>query len=321
MSTFLTQIAGFWSDLFYNSIISPIVNFFAYFFGMFLYGLQLGMFYVIDAVQMVVRKISGLPAYSINGERTYGYIVDGQERNDDLVMAFLESETTQSVFFSILIAAVFLLFITTVIAVLKTEFDTKSNAKGPIFASALKSIVYFALVPVVCYLGIIVSNIVLKTLDGATSRDAVSFSSQVFTAAGHSCNRARESSDFAKQVYDSGILPGTAQLGGFDQEKVAMLIDDAFRRNLNAVGADNGTATIQVVGDWGFGTRNYTFSSFDVKDYTIVYEFYNTAMYNYLIGYVAGLTIMFMLLNLLIGVIRRIFELVILFVVSPAVVS
>ena len=322
-------------NAFEHYIVDPIVRCLTYIFGMLFYGLQIGMFYVIDTVQMVVRKIVGLPAYSINGERTYGYTIDGVERNDDLVMAFLESDTVQSVFISVLVAAIFLLFIATVVAILKSETDAKSNAKGPIFANALKSIVYFFMVPVVCYLGIIVSNLVLKTLDGATSRDAISFSSQVFVAAAYEANRVNKDSDFAMEVWKSQVIPGSALLTEAEVKtdagrlKLAALVDDAFRRGLTPVtdgtfssrdGVRN-TVTIQIWGSPGLHKESHSFNQFDVKDYGLVFYYYDVMAYNYLIGYVAGVTILGMLLNLLIGVIRRVFEICVLFVVSPAVVA
>lgn len=322
-------------NAFKEHIVDPLITCLSYIFGMLFYGLQIGMFYVIDTVQMAVRKIVGLPAYSINGERTYGYVVDGVERNDDLVVAFLESETVQSVFISILIAAVFLLFISTVVAILKSETDAKSNAKGPIFGNAIKSIVCFFMVPVVCYVGIFVANLVLKTLDGATSRDAISFSSQIFVASAYNANKITKDSSFAKEVWESQIIPGSALLSAGDMEtdagrlKLAALVDDAFRRVLSPVtdgssGSRDGvrtTVTITVVSNWGLGKADHSFNQFDVKDYDLVFHYYDVISYNYLIGYVAGATIVGMLLNLLIGVIRRIFEICVLFVVSPAVVA
>lgn len=330
-------------DTLKDIIVKPIVNAFTewiimpiiYIVGAILYGLQTGLFYVIDTIQMVVRKIVGLPAYSINGERTYGYIVNGEERNDDLVMSFLESDTVRSVFISVLVAGVFLLFISTVIAVLKSETDEKSNAKGPIFSNAIKSIVYFFMVPVVCYLGIIVANLVLKTLDAATSRDAISFSSQIFCAAAYSSNRIKSDADFAAEVWNSQHIPGSSVISDeaearsdAGREKLAALVDDAFRRGLSPV-TDRGyassnnrvTVSINTRKSMGFGKEDYYFDQFDVKDYRLVFYYYNVLSYNYLIGYAAGLIILGMLLNLLIGVIRRIFEIVTLFVLSPAVVA
>ncbi len=333
------------ADILTEWVIDPLVTFITYIFGMFFYGIQIGIFYVIDLVQMVVRKVAGLPAYSINGERTYGYMVDGEERNDDLVMYLIESEIVQQVFISILIAAVFLLFIATVVAVLKSETDAKSNAKGPIFGNAIKSIVYFFMVPVVCYLGIMVSNIVLRTLDGATSRDAISFSAQIFTAATFNENRILEDDKLASEIYEAKIVPGTSQISSGEfyinkeekkvtdigKEKLAALVDDCFLRGLSPVtdgspvqmGGEQQRVTVQIetVGGWGIGSREYSFDKYDVKDYALVFKFYDVIGYNYLIGYAGGLTIMVMLLQLLIGIIRRLFELATLFVVSPAIVA
>jgi len=309
-------------EQFNDKIVQPLITFFSYLIGGILYGIQIGLFYIMDAIQMVVRKISGLPAYNLNGERTFGYYVDGVEHNDDLVMAFLESETVRDVFISVLVAAIFLLFISTVIAILKSEVDLKSsNAKGPIFGNAIKSIVYFFMVPVVCYVGIIVSNLVLKTLDGATSRGAVSFSAQIFYTSSFNCNRILEDKDFAEEVLASGIIPNSAGIKDVDSDAnrkaLAKLVDEAFK----LVKTPEGTATIEVVGAAGFSTDDYTFSKFDIKDYRLIFYYYNVLAYNYLIGYASGFIVLGMLLNLLIGVIRRVFELVVLFVVSPAIVA
>ena len=302
----------------------------------------------MDAVQLVFRRVAGLDIYYDNGVAVEG----------DLVIKFLQDSTVQAVFFSILIAAIILLFITTFIAVLKTEFDEKDNAKGPVFKSALKAIAYFAIVPVVCFLGIMVSNIVLRMLDGATSRDAQSFSTQLFTAAAWDANRARNDADFAKEVYlnckwipgmssltlgntseviieeqqsssqnsanqsaygqSSGpvvLADGDVTLTAYDQEAIADLIDQAFR---GAYAPTTGTATIHGNKGWDY---EQTFSVFSITNYDLVFYFYDPISYNYLIGYVGGFAICMLMLNLLIGVIQRIFELCVLFVLSPAAVA
>ena len=309
----------------------------------------MGLFYIMDAVQLVFRRVAGLDIYYDNGVAVEG----------DLVIKFLQDSTVQAVFFSILIAAIILLFITTFIAVLKTEFDEKDNAKGPVFKSALKAIAYFAIVPVVCFLGIMVSNIVLRMLDGATSRDAQSFSTQLFTAAAWDANRARNDADFAKEVYlnckwipgmssltlgntseviiedqnqassqsntnqnaygqsTSGVTlaDGDVTLTAYDQEAIADLIDQAFR---GAYAPTTGTATIHGNKGWDY---EQTFSVFSITSYDLVFYFYDPISYNYLIGYVGGFAICMLMLNLLIGVIQRIFELCVLFVLSPAAVA
>ena len=296
-------------------IVEPLVNFFCYWVGALLYGIQLGMFYIIDAVTLVFRKAAGLDVYYQNGQAVEG----------DLVIQFLQSSTVQAVFISILVAAIILLFITTFIAVLKVEFDEKDNSRSGIFKSALKAIAYFAVVPVVCFLGIIVSNFVLKMLDSATSRNAHSFSTQIFTAASWDASRARNEADFAEKIWEGrngefSYIPGIANLGAYSQTAIADLIDNAFRTAAAPIG-DNNTASFTTVGDSGFGQKTRTFSVFSVTNYQLVFFFYNPISYNYIIGYIASVMILVLLLNLLVGVICRIFELSVLFVLSPLAVS
>lgn len=292
------------SDAFNNFIVSPIFNFFSYIIGAIFYGIQMGLFYIMDAIQLVFRRVAGLDVYYDNGVAVEG----------DLVEKFLTDPTVQAVFFSILIAAIILLFITTFIAVLKTEFDEKDNAKGPVFKSAIKAIAYFAIVPIVCIMGITVSNIVLRMLDGATSQDARSFSTQVFVAAAWDCNRARSDADFARDVWENQKwIPGLPAT--YDQEAVAMAIDQAFRA---ASSPTTGSATVHGNKGWGY---DQTFTVFSITSYDTVFYYYNPISYNYLIGYVAGFAVCMMMLNLLIGVIQRIFELCVLFVLSPVAVA
>ena len=381
LSDIVQPLVDFFTDAFSEYIVTPIVSFITFFVAKILYMIQLGLFYVIDLVQMVIRKIVGLPAYTLDGEYTYSYY-NGSERvyDDDLVVSFIQSETLRSVFISILVAAVILLFIATFIAVLKSELDSKSNAKGPIFANALKSLVYFAMVPVVSFMGIYVANIVLRTLDSATSQSAQAISTQIFSSAGYSANRARSSSKFAVALWNNGnsFLKEINSLSPSDsnfQEKVAVAIDNAFRANSTLADAlrldadihgniitdeeensesENGTNSARgppsnvVVSEaepmfaisqnevklaegstpvgtisikYGYTTKTVSFASFDCKNFELCYFFYEMIAYNYFIGYVASIVIFGILCNLLIGVIRRLFELAILFVLSPAVVS
>ncbi|MBQ7977083.1 MAG: hypothetical protein IJ301_00575 [Clostridia bacterium] len=327
-------------DSFTSVIVDPIINFIndwlAWLIHGIFYGIQIGLFYVMDVVQGLFRKVAGLDTYYSNNEPVEG----------DIVFSLFQDPTVQATFISILVAGIFLLFITTFIAVLKTEFDEKDNAKGPVFKSALKAIAYFAIVPIVCLLGVYVSNVVLKMLDGATSRDAHSFSSSVFTAAAFDANRARADADFAKKCYqEHKWIPGMASLAAFDQEKVASLIDQAFRGNYAPVATESSQANTSVPNLSGGETQEYvimyndvslasvtvtilkghneklTFSTFSQTNLGLVYYFYDPLKYNYIIGYVAAGAVVFMLLNLLIGVIQRIFELCVLFVLSPAAVA
>ena len=339
-----------WVGNIYQSVVSIpniIITAIQYGLSLVLYGIQQGFFYLINCVQDLFRSIAGLSTYYFNGEETTG----------DIVYSLLQSSTVMSVFWSVLIASVFLLFVTTFIAILKTEVDlSKSNAKGPIFGRAIKSIVYFALVPVCCILGVYIANVFLQTFDSATSKGADTIASQIFNAASYDCNRARSDSGIATTIKNSGLIPGITSTSS--QADVANAIDDAFRSNAtpNASSGTSGvfspyildydaetdTYSLNVALETSYNgatitldknERNYmqgyavirrdhiSFSSYDITNTTLVFYYYNLLGYNYLIGLLSSFIVAMLLLTLIIGVIQRIFELSILFVVSPAFVA
>ena len=196
--SFISQICGDIFEDVFNGAKAAIL----YVLKPLLYGIQIGLFYIINALQTVVKRLVGLePHYW----RTYpgGEVT---EDGSDPALGFLQDHVVQETFFSVMIAAVFLLIITTFIAIIKTEFDEKDNSKTPIIERAIKGLAYFFIVPVTCYLGIFVANTVLKMLDSATSRGAQYFSNQIFVAAATKANKIRQRNAGVAAVA-AGMLP------------------------------------------------------------------------------------------------------------------
>ena len=154
-----------------------------------LYGIQIGLFHIINAIQGIVKGLVGLQPHWIEVE---GVV---QKVNTDPAISFLQDPKVQSTFLSILIAAIFLLLITTFVGIIKTEFDKKDNSKTPVIENAIKGLAYFFVVPIACFLGVFMANVVLKMLDKATSNGAVYFSNQIFVAAAYDANRIRRDHD------------------------------------------------------------------------------------------------------------------------------
>ena len=196
----VTMMAGFFQDI-ADWIINAIEDFVSH----ILYYLQIGFFYIIKAIEGVVKKLVGLDIYYANGE----------PQNGDIVVGFLQNTTVRDTFISILIAAVFLLLITTFIAILKSEFNEreKGNSKVPIIEGAIKAVVYFAVVPVVCIMGIFVANVVLRMLNSATNRNAASFSNQIFVAAAYDANKLRQPDKYVSAGEKKKIIAQAKKLG------------------------------------------------------------------------------------------------------------
>lgn len=305
-----------------------------------LYTLQVGMFWIIDMVQSVFRRVAGLEPYWYKQDSGNITSQDG-----DIVESFLHSDLVWNIFTSVLIAAIILLFVTTIMAILKTEVNEKDNAKGPVFKQALKAIAYFAIVPVVCLFGVSLANIFLRSFDKVTSVDgATSISGQVFAAASYNSNRVRngqqlagDDSKYSKAIKrlmgvrytENGTTKQTLNIKeSSGQEEVANAIDSAFINGYiitieeNNVVYDYSDKSSYMAG-YGYltGSKQESFKTFDKTATSLVYYYYDLLSYNYLIGYLASFTIIMLLLNLMIGVVQRLFDLTILFIVSPAFIA
>lgn len=306
----VSQLAGL-GDLFNNLIakikeiiISPIV--------IILYGLQQGFFYLIDCVQEVFRSMAGLSHYYYQGEEMEG----------DMVMSLLMDQTIVNIFWAVLVVAIMLLFVTTIVAVIRSEFSDK-NAKGPIISRSIKAIAYFAVVPVACLLGVWISNVFLRSFDKATNLQSSSLSSTIFFAAAHDANRVRngDSTLIDKITHDSELLKAFNASASDDKNTLATKIDQAFLKQSPTIKGSLDTSKLNYMFVMGgiWGTNSETFTHYHMG---VVYYFYDLfGHYNFLIGYVGGFTAAMLLLQSCLALIQRLYELALLFVISPAFIA
>lgn len=133
---------------------------------------------VIDLFQYLFRSFAGLDTI----------YVDGKAYEGDLLYHFFVGivdgtyPALQAVFWSIIILAIIILFLSTLVAVFKSETVVKienkrgekkvGNMKGKIMEKAGLALVWIALVPIVCIFGTYLGNILLKAVDGAVSANA-----------------------------------------------------------------------------------------------------------------------------------------------------
>jgi len=313
-----TQLAGIasWLGSMVNGLVEQMLSIIITPLAMLLYSLQIGFFWLIDCIQGIFRSMAGLDLYYYQGE----------EQSGDMVLSMLMSDTVMSIFYGVLVVAIMLLFVTTFVAIIRSEFvERGANPKGAIIGRSIKALFYFAAVPVVCLFGIWIANIFLKSLDEATSNQSSSLSTTVFFAASHDANRCRTDYDFAMTVKNSDIgeylgLKGT----NATQEEVALAIDTAFLQKIETPGDH----TFNISGDQMFclslmsNVNNYYIETFDIDNFTFTYYYYDLFMgYNYLIGFMGGFIAAALLLTTCIAIIQRLFELSILFIVSPPIIA
>ena len=326
------QLGGIISDIFIwfvNVVMNIITGIYAWT-GVILYSaFILPLYIVVDGIFIVFKKFAGLDTYSYNGEYMQG----------DIVLSLINDPIVQNVFWSLLILGIILLIISTIIAVIKSEmapFEEKSkNTKSRIVVKSLKALVNMFMVPVVAVLGVFVGNAVLKSLDQATngSGESVMISGMVFRAAAYNCNRARSHEKFANDMIDNGLNTfGIIQ--GSTQEEIANSVDDAFATNavinwqsldqaITNIFSSDGSVYIYTIflSIQSYGSLYLPRYSMSVYDSVFVCYYYDLLTYNYLIGIIVLSFCSYVLLATAIGLIKRLFKLTMLLIISPPVVA
>lgn len=122
---------------------------------------------LLDLFQWWLRKLAGLDVYYVDGEAQTGDIVYHFIRG-----IFLgEYPALHNVFIGLVILGIILLLLSTIISIIRNEYTAEKdgNSKGKIIGQSFKSIIYVAIVPIICLFGVYLSNILLVAVDRATS--------------------------------------------------------------------------------------------------------------------------------------------------------
>ena len=155
-----------------------------------LYFLESCCYTLLDLAQLMFRLVAGLDTYSLAGSEIEGEVIGGIQLGGSgdifyqiIRRTFIVGDDSYSIiaiaFWSLVILAAILLFITTIAAMIKSEVDVGKdgrldNSKGKIIINSIKALLYFAIVPIACYFGIWLGNVVLFVVDSATSPQATS---------------------------------------------------------------------------------------------------------------------------------------------------
>ena len=286
--------------------------------------------------ELIFKKMAGIDVAYLNGQE-YGGASDGT--GQDLVYAFITEPAVQNVFWSIVGLSIVLLFIFTIVALIKSEFalDLKGSAKGPIIGRALKSLANFIIVPVTALISVVGVNFLTKTIYDLFGGDTASVVSKCFYVGAYNANWARQEPEFAKQLakneYWSGqtIFEGTNPFEGMEPDEVAVRIDDMF---LNSEAVDFTYADYNLWDELCKSTWNGEFINFGLiftgipndsvcnyLEMTSVAFYYNLADFDWILCIGSALAITWILLSVSMVLVKRIFELTILFLLAPPMIA
>lgn len=361
-----------------------------------LYFLCTLVFQVIDILQILVRKVAGLDVvYYGNAE---------SPETGDIALKFIQEIFTgknsilSNIFWAFIILGLILLFITTFVAVLRSEYaatDSKSASKSKIIGKAFKAIASFAIVPIVCYFGIFLSNAILQALDSVTANGSSEIGSTytetdengeiigtssvsssfsdfetlkgektyigyhfgpnndaqiyttstplsglIFKAAAYKANRIRspensstgsDGNEFRTALEENAAVgAGVLDKFGTDYARAATFLDECFANGYTLRGEVDlpkepfENSFLFSLGDTGgsfFSNDAPAIKTFDKNNTQKVWYFYDLWSFDFVIAIGALVITAKLLIYIVFGLMKRLFEVVVLFLVAPPIAS
>lgn len=296
--------------------------------GGLLYPLFSVVFALIEMVEGVFKALAGIGDVSVNGKIITSNNTGG-DFDSGLIYYMLNNQTIQDMFFSILMLALVLIIIFTVMAFIKNAYASKPKNWQEIIGSSIKGLANFIFLPVCCLLGVLLGNILLQAINGATSKGgAATMDRKLFIACAYNANLVRTSDDAG------GITWG--QLDALTQNK--MIIDnnktfaDYYDISFSGKNANDKIINSQTskedkiyyanLIDQIFAETTVNLHTWGINAaYLGVGSFYSLWQINYLVLIVGGIFMLYVLLALAFAMVKRMFYILILFVISPAICS
>lgn len=368
-----------------QSIWNIIINIFS-FIPKLMYLITTSFFSILDVLQLLFRKLAGLDSYYIQtgGIESAGDIISGGQtvqQTGDIVEEFILGIFTNkypilyNVFWSFIILGIIMLFLTTIIALIRNEYTPEkdgSNSKSKVIGRSIKALLSFAIVPVVVFFGVYLCNILLRALDAITSgssTDALGmpttnlaqysrsdegggdsyiayslfgfkiatnttpFSGVAFKASAYRANRARLSDEFVQLLNANEITNWENTFYGNDAETIATYIDNAFANNVQFQKAStldysstyqltNNVTVVDIIAAADTSAAAaIPFRTLDRYRVGVVWYYYDLWQFDFLVAWAIVISMLTVFINIIFGLMKRFFEVIGLFLVSPPVVA
>lgn len=275
--------------------------------GTLIYPLFGVIFQVINLVESIFQAFAGTGTVYINGEAV-GSDNSGADADTDIIYYFLQSDLVRNMFFAMLYLAIILLVVFTIMAVLKNMYQPQPKKWQDIIASAIKGLGLFIIVPACSLLAVWVGNILLVAIDGATSGSNTesSLAGRLFVASAYDSN-------FIRLNYTSGVDEAM-------HKRIETLGNECGLQVKDFASTDGGLDTdyeyyANFVDDCYASGRKQIWAAWDVS------SFYQLYSINYLLLAAGGIFMLYVLGSISFGMVKRLFMLVILFIISPVVCS
>lgn len=337
---------------FWTLVLPAVLTLLPKLLGNFFYAIGALFFTLLDMIQNIFRKLAGL-----------GTVYVEDEQFNDIVTYVLKSDIIVEILISVTVFALGLVILGSIVQMIRLEYTTEGskNSKEQVFSKALKSLLMFVLIPIVCLVGIRLSNYLLQAIDYATAPNGAStVSGSIFSASGSDASKIADADnlqsaiditdligtilkgkDWANAIVDTEAVNGKMIVKHFGEGFVSVPYssgnDEACRQKLAkrvaekftmAATDDEGTIKVGVtLSSSGADSTAYSETKL-TKGTTLSYlninavsYFYNTGNFNYVMMYLTCFLCLKALLSASLGMISRIYKLAAYFIISPAVIG
>lgn len=270
-------------------------------------------FIILDLFESLFRAFAGI---SEKGIKINGEVVEG-----DIVLYLTQSNLVQQIFISILILSLFLLIIFTIFAIVKNQYAEKQEPVSKFVNNAFKALFMYLLVPVATIVCLMVGNVVLQAIDGATRpTNSVSSSGMLFTTAAYNANKLRDD-DLSKDIenlkyyYKHDMIVGAEvdiqRATGVTEDNVDQIRD---RETMEIIASIIDEHFVNGDLNPGFGdTKQWNFNN--------VSNFYHSLEISYLVIWVGGAMLIGAIGKIAWGLVSRVFKMTLYFAISPAIMA
>ncbi|MBE5739063.1 MAG: hypothetical protein E7354_04995 [Clostridiales bacterium] len=315
----LEIVLGFVNRFIIAPLLSVVINLISYLISLVFYNISIFILALIDYVEMLFRLLAGLEVSGVTLN-----LSNSPDKGADLVLQLIRTPEVRDMFLSMVVVGMFLLIITTIFQMIKVEYTTEGakNAKGPILNKAFKGLCNMILLPALCVFGVFLGNQVLDLLDKATKPDADLFG-QSATVSGTLFVTAAGEAHYQKGDLRVTLVSPTIQTATLDLVLnivpiIFNSISDAWGEAFNADDDKEYLFPDAVRKESESLVASGTISYFNIAAITQIYDY---SKINYLLLIFGGCMVMKTFYYTCFGMIVRMYQCGMLFIVSPAVIG
>lgn len=174
------------------------------------------LFTLITVFEGIFKGLAGI----VDPASSYIGLTNNAAESKSVIVQLMQSSTMQNIMTSLMLFGVVVLVLSVILAIIRNIYKDDSKVTiSSIIGQAIKAVIGFILVPALCLIGVMISNVILVAVDGATNAaGTASFAAGIYSAC--QCETpvdnvfndvAQSSPIYYKDLFDSA---GSGEQGG-----------------------------------------------------------------------------------------------------------